>query len=161
MYSSSGRPPRTLTLKERLNSSKPTKMRLRLPDAARTLYELMQSNDVFLKIVGSFGGCTLRVPAKWPPHGKKPDFRGHPLRKVLNPTQMKQMVGHYGGTDLYIPKCTKYIMELRNDAIIKGFTKFTSRGKSAGDTVRFLARRYRLSDRRIWDILKQYTENLS
>ncbi len=157
--SNSHRPPRKRGLKERLNSSANTKIYLRMPDAARTIYSIMKSNEILLKLIGRFGGCTLHIPAKWPPLGQSSNYKGHALRRVLTPQQMQAMVAHYGGTDLYIPKCTKYLLQLRNNTIIQSFTKAVQQGRSTGNVVQWLARRYRLSDRRIWDILKSDAEN--
>ncbi len=152
--------PRVMSLKERLGSSKSKKIYHRLPDAARTILEIMKNDDILLRIITRYGGCTLNIPVKWPPVGKTSIYRGHPLRRVLTPKQMLQIVSHYGGTALYIPNCNKFLLELRNEAIIKAFLLSTRKGLSSGKVVQRLARRYRLSDRRIWDILKKVPENV-
>ncbi len=161
MHSSSNSPPRLMTLQERISSSKVKKIYHRLPDAARTILDILQSKDVLLRIIARYGGCTLHIPAKWPPIGKTSSYKGHPLRKVLTPKQMLTFVQHYGGTAIYIPSCTKFSKELRNDVIIKTFIKDTRKGKSSGYVVEKLARRYKLSDRRIWEILKSTTKDES
>ncbi len=145
---------RVMNLKERLTSSRAKKFYHRLPDAARTILALMKSDDILIRIIGRYGGCSLNVPAKWPPVGKDSKYRGHPLRRVLTPKQMLEMVKHYGGTALYVPNCNKFLKELRNDVIVKSFIRSTRKGASSGKVVQRLARRYKLSDRRIWEILK-------
>ncbi len=160
MYDSSSAPTRKRTLKERLGSSSGEKLYLRLPDTARVLFEIFKDNSVLIEIVSRFGGCTLHVPSNWPPVGKRPSYKGHPLRKILTPAQMLKVVAHYGGTDLYVPRCTKYMSQMRNSSIVKEFSAKTRHGKSTGSTVQWLARRYNLSDRRIWSILKQSTESM-
>ncbi len=160
MHSSSNSRPRIMSLQERLNSSKVEKIYHRLPDSARTILDIMQNKDVLLRMVGRFGGCTLKIPARWPPVGRCSSHKGHPLRRVLTPNQMDAMVKHYGGTSVYIPHCTRLMQELRNEVIIKSFIKESRKGKSSGKIVQKLARRYRLSDRRIWEILKITPENL-
>ncbi len=158
-YNSSETMPRKRSFRERASSSKSKKLYLSLPDAARTLYDVFKSNNLLIKIIGRYGGCTLHIPAKWPPVGQSANFKGHVLRRVLSPEQMRLMVAHYGGTDLYVPKCSKYILQLRNASIINEFSKKIAKGKSTGDVVQWLARRYRLSDRRIWHILKHDLED--
>ncbi len=159
MFDSSNLAPRVRGLKERLNSSRPEKIYNRLPEGARTILDIMQNDEILLQLISRYGGCTLNIPTKWPPNGKKSNYKGHYLRRVLTPTQMQKIVAHYGGTALYIPKCTKYIQLLRNRTIINTFSKQTKNGTSSGIIVQRLARRYRLSDRRIWDILKCNIEN--
>ncbi len=152
--SSASRPPRHRTLKERLDGTQIKTVHLHLPDAARTLQTLLQNSETLVQVIGRFGGCTLRIPAQWPPYGKRASFKGHPLRALLTPAQMKRLVAHYGGTDLYVPKCTQHVVTLRNISITNTFCKEIRKGRSTGSVVQQLARRYQLSDRRVWDILK-------
>ncbi len=154
-----GRRPRPQSLKERLGDSHVKNVHVHLPESAQVLQSVIQNNDSLLQLIGHFGGCTLRVPAQWPPHGQKANYKGHPLRRVLSSSQMQRMVSHYGGTDLYVPKCTQHILRLRNKALTDSFCKETRRGQSTGHVVQKLARRYHISDRRVWAILKDSAED--
>ncbi len=151
---------RQRTLKERLSDSQVQNVHIHLPESAQILQEILRSNEKLLQLIGHFGGCTVRVPAQWPPHGQKPDYKGHPLRSVLSGSQMKRVVSHFGGTDLYVPRCTKHILRLRDQALTDSFCKETRKGKSTGHVVQKLARRYQISDRRVWGILKNSVERV-
>ncbi len=128
--------------------------REKLPDTAQLLYDILKDTQVLQSLLRHFGGHTLRIPARWPPHGETQNTDKHPLRQVLSPEQMQSLVQHFSGTELYIPKCNKYLCQVRNVAIVSSFSTATRHGISSGQAVQELARRYQLSDRRIWGILK-------
>lgn len=146
----------TVRKKQQASSSEQNKQKIirQFPEGARTLFALLGNMETVLQLVGKFGGTTIRVPRKWPPSKKTDTPQSHILRSVLTPRQMHILVQHFGGTELYIPQCTKYIMKMRNISIIKTFSKNTARGQSSKAVVQKLARRHGISDRRIWDILK-------
>lgn len=57
---------------------------------------------------------------------------------------------------IYIPKCENAVLELRNRFIRRQFDEWTQQGKmSAMLAVNNLVAEHKLSDRRIWSILKQ------
>ncbi len=126
----------------------------KLPDTAQVLYGILENAEVLHQVLQQFGGQTLRIPARWPPHGQSKESHKHPLRQVLTPEQMQKIVRHFGGTELYIPQCKRYLCYMRNSTIVSAFSKATQSGVSSGQAVQVLARRYQLSDRRIWGILK-------
>ncbi len=126
-----------------------------LPGAAYELSIVLNNSETLLSVLSRFGGCTLRIPARWPPHGQSVHCRNHDLRKVLTGKQMEKVVAHFAGTDVYIPKCTQYLRNTRNAAIIKYFSNAARKGTSSGVIVQRLAQRFQLSDRRIWTILKE------
>ncbi len=121
----------------------------KLPETAYILRVLLQDDAALLAILRGFGGQTLRVPARWPWRGDN-----NALHQMLSEAQMKKIVAHFGGTDLYIPKCARYVLQLRNACIIQNYSKATQNGVSSGEAVQQLARQNNLSDRRIWGILK-------
>ncbi len=125
-----------------------------LPETASMLAMILQNDATLVDILAQFGGQTVRIPARWPPRGVSQRSKRHILRQVLSPKQMEKVVAHYGGTELYIPRCTQHWHHIRNTSIVRAFSKATQRGASSGQTVQNLAQRYHLSDRRIWSILK-------
>ncbi len=141
-------------LKNTLTSSAPRSFEHCLPEAAKLIYALLGDSQTLLALLKAFGGHTLRIPGRWPPRGRKRNCQDHELCSVLSPEQMLKFVEHFAGTDVYIPKCTKYLCEVRNASIVQYFCKVTRQGTSSGDAVQALAKRHYLSDRRIWGILK-------
>ncbi len=142
-------------IKDVLNSSDVTGMYAKLPENAYVFGTVLNDSSVLLQLMSQFGGCTVRIPKRWPPRKKTSCKRQHPLQEVLSPAQMHQIVAHFGGTEVYIPKCTRYMAEVRNAQIIQSFSHATRQGASSVHMVQRLARQYALSDRRIWDILKK------
>ncbi len=126
----------------------------KLPDTAHLLYTVLGDKEVLHELLQHFGGHTLRIPTRWPPHGETLESTKHPLRQVLEPKHMQNMVHHFGGTEVYIPKCNKYLCHIRNTSIVTEFCTATRSGTSSGQAVQALAKQYQLSDRRIWGILK-------
>ncbi len=129
-----------------------------LPESASLLGSVLNDSNTLLSLMQNFGGCTLRIPKKWPPkpstkESTKPK-RPHALCQVLSAEQMAKVVAYFGGTEVYIPKGARYLGQVRNHEIIESYSKATGQGVSSGHVVQKLAQRYGLSDRRIWDILK-------
>ncbi len=153
MYSSSNHNGQNMPPKASQSSSNNQK-NMQLPEAVQTLELVLGSSQALLRLVQQFGGCTLRIPTRWPPRGKPQEYFGHPFRCALTPKQMEKIVAHFGGTDLYVPKCQKYMQLVRNKNIIKSYCKETQKGVSSGQVVQHLAKRHALTDRRIWGILK-------
>ena len=60
----------------------------------------------------------------------------------------------YGGTNLYIPRCADALRRARDTEIIRHFDVEIRAGRTGTEVVADLALRYRLSDRRVWLILK-------
>ncbi len=141
-------------LKEKLKSFVPPNMENSLPETAKLFYKLVDNPQTLHNLLTAFGGHTLRIPMRWPPRGKKNVHQGHELCSVLSPQQMLTFVNHFAGTDVYIPKCAKYLCQVRNVSIVQYFCKATRQGTSSGEAVQILAKRHYLSDRRIWGILK-------
>jgi len=104
-----------------------------------------------LRIIERLGGLTVRIavpdtPADQPPRAPLSKVLGEPLERALH--------HHYASEILYIPRCAQLLAQQRNRAIHGAFEDLLREGKSARSIVAILARRFGLSDRRIWDILK-------
>lgn len=67
-------------------------------------------------------------------------------------------LGAYGGTCLYIPRCARLARQVRQRELLGAFSRHTAAGTSSNAEVRFLARRYGITDRRVWQLLKQEAE---
>jgi hypothetical protein len=93
-----------------------------------------------LKLVERFGGTTPRLPAS---RNITPD---HPLAMCIGDELLTALVEVTGGARwLYIPRCAKGLRERRNREIVLA---------TDAEPVNAVARRYNLSDRQVWNILK-------
>lgn len=77
------------------------------------------------------------------------------LTEVIGEEAAGIMAKHWGSVPLYIPKCDSALRRLRDLEINSQFEQGVREGVSANTLVAELARSYKLSDRRIWEILKQ------
>lgn len=120
-----------------------------LPDNARQIWRALNDMQQFWGVLHAFGGQSIRVPRK------VPKDRTHPLRKTLGLKCLRKLMATFGGTSLYVPRCTALVTRLRQHEIITGFSRSTGRGSSSTAAVSSLARRHGISDRRVWQILKK------
>lgn len=65
------------------------------------------------------------------------------------------LTSHMGGDKIYIPRCATALRRVRDMEINRQFEQGVREGVTANTVVAELARAYKLSDRRVWDILKQ------
>lgn len=115
-------------------------MTIPMPASLDEVLEIV-GEAVTLQLVNAFGGTTQRLPAK---------------RNVVDSNEIAQVIGLEnlrllveklgGGRYLYIPRCADG-MRLQRDRKIVELSRTVS--------VDALARRYQLSDRQIWTILKK------
>lgn len=120
-----------------------------LPDNARLIWRALNDMKQFWGVLHAFGGQCIRVPRN------VPKDRTHPLRKTLGLRCLRKLMATFGGTSLYVPRCTALMTRLRQHEIVKGFSRSTGRGSSSTAAVSSLARRHGISDRRVWQILKK------
>ena len=92
-----------------------------LPESVRLLRQVLEDDAALHRLLEHCGGLTLRIPRRFP-------SEGHLLRALLPEPVLRRLLGAYGGTCLYIPRCAR------------------------------LARRYGITDRRVWQLLKQEAE---
>lgn len=103
--------------------------------AAHDLERLI-GREALLTLAQVAGGLDLYIPAKVPMDG--------PLVEL--PLAAQEALARYaGGTRLYIPMMAGRMRRARDAAIRAAY--------DAGDRVHDIARRYRLSERRVWAIL--------
>jgi hypothetical protein len=92
----------------------------------------------------AFGGRSILVPKKEVGRGDKA-FAA--LAEVIGTNETRRLCKHFGGEVIYIPRRMKEILHERNLRIVAAF--------NSGVTVSQLTAQFNLSDRRIWQILKQ------
>jgi len=106
---------------------------------------------VAAELVRKLGGTTFPVPMRATVQG---EVRYRQLVEVVGEEAAKTLVYHYGGSELYIPRGARSIQEQRDAAINAEATAAIRAGRSTTEIVNELARKYGLTDRRVWDILK-------
>lgn len=122
----------------------------KLPTSVRELVDIL-GMDTVLTLIRSLGGTTFPVPKR---ETKQGEVRYRMLVEVIGEEAADLVVYHYGGGDMYIPRCAKALQESRDAEINSKFVRECRAGRSSTDIVNLLAREYKLTDRRVWDILK-------
>lgn len=120
-----------------------------LPESTRIIWKAVNDLHQFWRLLHAFGGQSIRVPRNLPKD------KTHALRKHLGVGCLRKLMAVFGGTSIYVPRCTAVINCLRQRNIIKDFSHCTRRGSSSTAAVASLARRHGISDRRVWQILKK------
>jgi Mor family transcriptional regulator len=121
-----------------------------LPASVQELVDLIGLQKA-MKLVRSLGGTTFPVPKRQTRLG---ELRYNMLADVVGVEEADTLVAHFGGGELYIPRCAAALQAARDAEINEYFVVETNKGRSSAEVVFRLARRYKLSDRRIWNILK-------
>lgn len=81
------------------------------------------------------------------------------LRLVLeDDAALHALLRRCGGLTLRIPRCARLARQVRQRELLGAFSRHTAAGTSSNAEVRFLARRYGITDRRVWQLLKQEAE---
>lgn len=122
-----------------------------LPESVRLLRLVLEDDAALHALLRRCGGLTLRIPRRFP-------AEGHPLRALLPGPALRRLLAAYGGTCLYIPRCARLARQVRQRELLGAFSRHTAAGTSSNAEVRFLARRYGITDRRVWQLLKQEAE---
>lgn len=122
-----------------------------LPESVRLLRQVLEDDAALRTLLRRCGGLTLRIPRRFP-------AEGHALRALLPEACVRRLLAAYGGTCLYIPRCARLVRQFRQRELLAAFSRHTAAGTSSNAEVRFLARRYGITDRRVWQLLKQEAE---
>lgn len=120
-----------------------------LPTVAREIAGLIGLPKT-LQLVEALGGTTFPVAKR---ETKLGELRYQMLADVVGNEAADAMTTRFGGTDLYIPRCAQALRRARDAEIIAHFDR-ESKKRSANAVVAELALKYRLSDRRVWSVLK-------
>lgn len=97
-----------------------------------------------------FGGAYLTFPKS--AIGPGADTYAH-LAEIVGEAEAKRLCTYFDGDSIYIPKLTKHYLQERNKRIVLAY--------NSGKNVRELVREFGLSDRRIWEVLKNTNLNQS
>lgn len=120
------------------------------PASVQELVDILEM-DTVMKLVRELGGTTFPVPKK---ESKQGEVRFRMLAEVIGEEEAGLVVYHFGGEELYIPRCAKALQERRDAEIKRKFMEGSLAGRSSTDIVNELAILYNISDRRVWSILK-------
>lgn len=77
------------------------------------------------------------------------------LADIIGDEAAQRLTERVKGNNIYIPRCAVALRRLRDLEINQQFVQAVREGVSANTVVADLARTNRLSDRQIWNILKQ------
>jgi hypothetical protein len=116
-----------------------------LPQSVSDLVDLI-GHEATMRLVAAFGGILIEVPS------------GKSLGKVEGPLTARiietlggglaaRFMATYGGERLYIPRCAQAIRDERDRAIQADY--------DAGISVPDIARKYMISERWVWVVLKR------
>lgn len=105
------------------------------------LLERLIGREALATLVSVAGGLSLYIP-------KRPPLDG-PLAELPMPAQ-EALASYAGGDVLYIPKCDGATRAARDAAIVAAY--------DAGVSVQELARRYRLTERWVYEIIGRPAE---
>lgn len=103
-------------------------------------------------LVEKLGGTTIPVPLRATATG---EARYRRLCEIIGKDIAAALCREYGGVSLYVPNCRAAIMDARDAEMIAARDKLAKQGVNEREIVEKLARRYRLSDRQVWRILKR------
>lgn len=104
--------------------------------ADTALLEKLIGREALETLISVAGGLSVRIP-------KRPPLDG-PLAELPLPAQ-EALAAYAGGDELYIPKCDGAARARRNAEIRAAY--------DAGESVQSLARRYRITERWVYQIL--------
>lgn len=124
-----------------------------LPEIVQTIVRLI-GLPTTMKLVDQLGGTTFPVALR---RSRLGEIRYEMLSEVVGPDAADMLTKHFGGDMLYIPLCKVALRELLYREIRADFDGMT-REYSALHTVAELVKKYRLSDRQIWRILKKHDD---
>ncbi|MEG2172315.1 MAG: Mor transcription activator family protein [Desulfovibrionaceae bacterium] len=125
-----------------------------LPLSARLILRAVESAAGFQRLIHLYGGTVIRVPL-----GRY--SREIALVEVLGVRATDRFVRVYGGTEVYIPRCSAFLRHVRNVSIVRECTGLEKGGMSRRRAVQVLAVRHVLSAVRIRDIIKNFAREES
>lgn len=121
-----------------------------LPSMVQDLIKII-GLPLALQLVEELGGTTFPVSRNKRRLGQ---VRYAALADVVGVPAADILTRHYGGDEIYIPRCAAALRELRNRQLRADFDRMCVL-HSAQHVVTELVRKYRLSDRWVWEILKR------
>lgn len=118
-----------------------------------TIRELVEEVGLIpaMALVEHFGGITLNVPLGGTKVGQAVLDN---LASRIGENAANLIAARYGGTRLYIPNCKQSLKRARDSRMLEDKKAMRESGASEKEIVRTLSRRYNLSDRYVWRILR-------
>lgn len=120
----------------------------------QTIHEIIAAigEEAADKLVKRYGGALLPVGK-----GKVMTERFAELIDTIGEQSARELCGFFCHEDIYIPICQKAEIAVRDYKITADFDRMTTQEKplSATRAVEFLAPKYGVSNRMIWNILKK------
>ncbi len=95
-----------------------------LPDNVRQLWDALRDTRQLWRVLQAYGGHNVRVPRQ------EPDAK-NPLRRRLGLRCVRKLMAAFGGTFVYVPRCTALREKLRQREIIEAFGRHTAHGLSS------------------------------
>lgn len=106
-----------------------------------------------MKLVAEYGGTTIKPP-KGQDNNREGAARFEELAEEIGHDNAQMLIKAYGGEDVYIPKCEKALRRLRNLHICADYDLLCRELGGEGAVMK-LARKYKLSDKQVWIVLKR------
>jgi hypothetical protein len=98
-----------------------------------------------LALVESYPGIAFRVPIR----GERGRTRAR-LVQLMGVSAAEKFIRHYGGEILAVPRCVAAMRAARDQRLIDDYT--------AGQTSEQIARKYAITQRHVWRVLKRTPE---
>lgn len=121
-----------------------------LPDSAQQLIHVIGWADT-ARLINAFGGTTLPMPSGVNAIGRATLAL---LAEKMGDEVTQKLAHYYGGAPLYVPRCDAALRRARDNVIISEFETRIRAKETATSAVNLLAMQHKLTDRRIWKILK-------
>lgn len=121
-----------------------------LPETIRNMIPILGLANV-LTVVEKLGGSTWQVAEGKTAEGRQKRVA---LAEIVGSEIEQILHQHYAGDSIYIARCKVLITRLRDSAIHHEFDQLINNNISARSAVAQLARTHKLSDRWVWNILK-------
>ncbi|MCW3479716.1 DNA transposition protein [Neisseriaceae bacterium JH1-16] len=121
-----------------------------LPEMAQLIAELIGTSRA-LKLIEVWGGTTFPVSKNKRRDGQ---IRFEALAEVVGVEAANTLTRHFGGEVLSIPRCAAAMREVR-DRMIRAEFDSETREHSAIHVVSQLARKYQMTERWVWCVLKK------
>lgn len=121
-----------------------------LPEMAQLIADLIGLPKA-LKLIEAWGGTTFPISKNKRREGQ---IRYEALAEVVGVDAANMLTRHFGGEVLSIPRCAVAMREVRDRMIRAEFDQET-REHPAVHAVNQLARRYQMTERNVWMVLKK------
>ncbi len=121
-----------------------------LPESVKTCIGLIGLTKS-VRLIHAWGGTTFPVGKNKRKGGQ---IRFAALAEVVGVEAAEILTRHYSGEVIAIPRCWRAMLALRNQKMRAEFDDITAT-ETAIHAVSTLARRYEMTERRVWEILNQ------